>query len=80
MREADEVLYELSLLIHHDNNYHISRKLRCMSWQVLGVCQQMNGDDWAACQSYLTALQLDFLTIKVAVCVRLGTILGKYFS
>ena len=80
-READEALYELSLPVQHDDGHHIHDYSRGISWGILGICQQMNGDDWAACQSYLTALQKDvnLVNIKVATCIRLGTILVKYF-
>ena len=79
-REAVEALYELSRLVHHGNEQHIDNRLHGISWQVLGICQQMNGDDRAACRSYLTALQQNNVyMIKVAACLRLGTILVKYF-
>ena len=81
MIEAGEALYKLSLLVHYNNGPHIINQIffRQISWQILGVCQQINGDDQAACKSYLTALQLDDTElIKVAACVRLGTILVKY--
>ena len=78
-RESDEALYALSLLVQHDDGQHISGFLRGISWQILGICQQMNGDDWTACRSYLTALQHDnVFEITVASCIRLGTILVKY--
>ena len=77
-READKALYELSLLIQHDDGQHISDVSRGISWQILGICQQMNGDDWAACQSYLTALRQDGYSQTMASCIRLGTILVKY--
>ena len=79
-REAEEALYELSHLVQHDNGLHIHDSPRGISWQILGICQQMNGEDWAACQSYLSALrQDDIIQITVASCIRLGTILVKYF-
>ena len=79
-READEALYELSLLVQHDDGQHIGDYSRGISWQILGICQQMNGEDWEACRSYLTALQQDgIVKLTVASCIRLGTILVKYF-
>ena len=81
-RNADEALYELSLLldIQHYGALHIPNGFRGISWQILGICQQMNGHDWEACRSYLTVLQQDtFDEIKMAACVRLGTLLVKYF-
>ena len=79
LREADEALYELSLLVRYDEGHHVAEFYREISWQILGICQQMRGDDWAACQSYLMALQQEDALIKTAACIRLGTILVKYF-
>ena len=79
-READEALQELSFLVQHDDGKHIGDLEYGISWEILGICQQMNGDIWEACQSYLAALQkVDDVKRTVASCIRLGTILVKYF-
>ena len=79
-READDALYELSLYVKHDDGQQIHDLFCGLSWQILGICQQMNGDDWAACHSYLTALRQNRLReTAVASCIRLGTILVKYY-
>ena len=78
LREADDILYELSLLVQYDDGHHIYH--RAISWQILGICQQMSGHDWAACRSFLRAQQqLGGNLFKVASCTRLGIILLKYF-
>ena len=74
--EANEAIYDLSLFLHHENG---RSKKWAVSWQILGICQQTNGDDQGACRSYLTALQQDF-KYRHAACFRLGTILVKYIS
>ena len=76
--EADEALYELSLLVQNADETLIADELRGISWQILGICQQMNGDDWGACHSYLMAILQDTNIHRVAACVRLGTIIIKY--
>ena len=79
-RDADEAIYELSLLLENQHYYgrHIHNVQRDISWQILGICQQLNGNDWAACRSFLTVLQESDM-MKKAACIRLGTILVKYF-
>ena len=79
-REANDVLYELSLLVQHGNDKHFRKIDYPTGWQILGICQQMSGDYPAACQSFRRAIQLDDChLVKKAACVRLGTILANYF-
>ena len=78
LREADEALYELSLLIQHDDGRLMCTHHPDISWQILGICQQMTGDDRAACQSYLNVLKHEDNRRHTAACIRLGTILVKY--
>ena len=79
-READGALYELSLLVKLDEGQHIEFDQSAVSWQILGICQQMRGDDQAACRSYMTAQHLSGGDVfKDATCIRLGAMLLKYF-
>ena len=79
-KEADDALYELSLVVQHDHERHIGIDSWLTSWQILGICQQMSGDDRAACRSFMSAQQLLYNDwFKFATCVRLGIILVKYF-
>ena len=77
--EGEEVLSELSLIVEHDDGRHIYPDFRAASWEILGVCQQMHGDNHAACRSYLMALRQDVNFFKIASCIRLGTVLAEYF-
>ena len=78
-RERDEALRDLSLYVQHDNGRHIKEVDRFISWEILGICQQMKEDDAGACHSYLKALQLELSYRWRATCIRLGTIFAKYF-
>ena len=79
LREADKALYELSLLVKHDDEHHISINHRAVSWNIIAICQQMRGDDRAACRSFYRAQQcLGRDMFKVATSIRLGIILLKY--
>ena len=79
-RKADDTLNELSLLVQYDDGHHIFQEYQETSWHILGICQQMSGDDQAACQSFMKAqLQFGKELLKFATCVRLGMILVKYF-
>ena len=80
MQEADNAMHELSELVFSDDGKHIVVRFRSISRQVLGICQQISGDDHAACQSYLTVLRQKHNYFKVATCIRFGTILVKYIK
>nr|XP_011414756.2 uncharacterized protein LOC105319054 [Crassostrea gigas] len=43
---------ELQVLVHHDQGMYISALFRDISWEILGICQQMTGDLQAALYSY----------------------------
>ena len=75
--EKEHTLHELLIIINNDNGHHIPEIFRPISWQLLGVCQQMEGDYWGACQSYLMALRQDWNPfLKKASCIRLCAILA----
>ena len=77
---GNEVLSELSAIIHTDKGLHMYDTHRAISWEILGICQQMNGDYWEACHSYLMALRQSNKNFRKASCVRLCTILATYFE
>ena len=77
--EADKTIHEISHFLQNDKELLLGNYNFAISWQILGICQQMNGDDWGACPSYLTALQKT-TKLKVASCIRLATILVKYIK
>ena len=76
--QKSEVLDELHRVVQHGDGQHIYWLYKAMSWQILGLCQQMAGNDQAACHSYLMVLQDTIDQDKVAACIRLGTLLVKY--
>ena len=79
LRETDDALYELSLLVKHDDKHHINFDQRAISWNIVAICQQMSGDDRAACRSFFRAQQcLGRDLFKVSTSIRLGIILLKY--
>lgn len=47
----------LQSLVHHDQGHNIHFILRDISWQILGICQQMTGNLQAAQLSYLQSLR-----------------------
>lgn len=62
----------LQSLVHHDQGHYIHFILRDISWQILGICQQMTGDLQAAQLSYLQSLrQNDHHRIKTATKMRM---------
>ena len=81
LREADNTLYELSLLVQHDDGHHIGLYCREISWHIVGICQQMSSENRAACRSFMTAQKhMGKVYFKVAASIRLGTMLLKYFN
>ena len=80
MTEKNQALKELSYLVNNDNGYHIPHHLLSVSWQLLGICQQMEGDFRAACHSFLMALRQEFNPFRKTTCIRLCTILVEYFQ
>nr|XP_022302106.1 uncharacterized protein LOC111110065 [Crassostrea virginica] len=54
---AQTALEELQVLVHHDQRLHILHDLfRDISWEILGICQQMTGNLQAALYSYQRSL------------------------
>ncbi|XP_078318046.1 uncharacterized protein LOC144620613 [Crassostrea virginica] len=49
---AQTALEELQVLVHHDQGLYISDLYRDISWEILGICQQMTGNLQAALFSY----------------------------
>ena len=77
--EATEASYELSLFLQHADGQPICTCDRGPSWQMLGICQQTSGNDEAAYHSYRRALQQDDNFYPKTTCIRLATLLTKYF-
>ena len=68
---ATSVLHDLYTLLHYDDGYHISERDRAISWQMLGICQEMSGNFQGAYQSYSKALQQNWCHIRYACVLRI---------
>ena len=49
---AQTALEELQVLVHYDQGWHISNTHRDISWEILGICQQLSGNHQAALDSF----------------------------
>ena len=49
---AQTALEELQVLVHHDQGWHIPIFRRDISWEILGICQQLSGNHQAALDSF----------------------------
>ena len=53
---AQTALEELQVLVHHDQGLYVDYLRRDISWEILGICQQMTGNLQAALYSYQQSL------------------------
>ena len=64
---AQTVLKDLQVLVHNDQGLYINYHDRDISWEILGICQQMTGNHQAALDSFQRSLiQLPFNLIQSA--------------
>ncbi|XP_052697449.1 uncharacterized protein LOC128175678 [Crassostrea angulata] len=56
---SQAALDELQVLVHHDQGRYVCGISRDISWEILGICQQMTGDIQAALYSYQQSLTQD---------------------
>ena len=64
---AQKALEELQVLVHHDQGLYVQDLYRDISWEILGICQQMTGNHQAALYSYKQSLeQFPFNGIQTA--------------
>nr|XP_022298889.1 uncharacterized protein LOC111107817 [Crassostrea virginica] len=54
---AQAALDDLQVLVHHDQGVFVDVELRDISWEILGICQQMTGNRQAALYSYRQSLR-----------------------
>ncbi|KAK3086000.1 hypothetical protein FSP39_011983 [Pinctada imbricata] len=73
----NKVLRDLQHLLCNDNNYHISKYRKAISWEILGICQQLCGNYDSAYQSYLKALNDQYNDFKQATIARIITLFLK---
>jgi hypothetical protein len=69
---AQTALTDLQVLVHHYQELYVPEELRDISWQILGICQQISGDLQAALYSYQQSLTQDpFHNIQSATLIRI---------
>nr|XP_022344730.1 uncharacterized protein LOC111137539 [Crassostrea virginica] len=69
---AQAALDDLQVLVHHDQGLLVPVHLRDISWEILGICQQMTGNHQAALYSYRESLrQTPFNKIHTATRQRI---------
>ncbi|XP_052722128.1 uncharacterized protein LOC128193009 [Crassostrea angulata] len=56
---SQAALDELQVLVHHGQELYVSDELRDISWEILGICQQITGNLQAALYSYQQSLTQD---------------------
>ena len=79
--EAQSMLQELTMLVQYDNDYHISVRDQAISWQMLGICQEMmSGDHKGAYQSYRNAMKQKWCPIKSASFMRISVLIYKQMT
>ena len=54
---AQAALDDLQVLVHLDQGVFVEVELRDISWEILGICQQMSGNRQAALYSYRQSLR-----------------------
>ena len=57
LTKAKSALEDLKVLVHHDNGSLVLPCLRDISWEILGICQQMTRNNSDALYSYQRALE-----------------------
>lgn len=62
----------LQSIVHHDQGHYVHVIMRDISWQILGICQQMTGDLHAAIISYFQSLtQMNHHRIQTTTLMRM---------
>nr|XP_022338953.1 uncharacterized protein LOC111134323 [Crassostrea virginica] len=69
---AQTALEELQVLVHHDQGWHIHYQDRDISWEILGICQQLSGNHQAALDSFQHILtHFPWSSIRTATQMRI---------
>uniref|UniRef100_A0A8W8HVG6 Uncharacterized protein n=1 Tax=Magallana gigas TaxID=29159 RepID=A0A8W8HVG6_MAGGI len=64
---SQAALDQLQVLVHHDQGMYVPDVYRDISWEILGICQQITGNPQAALYSYQQSLtQYPFNGIQTA--------------
>ncbi|XP_022321517.2 uncharacterized protein LOC111123482 [Crassostrea virginica] len=64
-RRAQAALDDLQVLVHHDQGVLVPVVFRDISWEILGICQQMTGNHQAALYSYEQSLRQDSIYNRI---------------
>nr|XP_034302761.1 uncharacterized protein LOC117681602 [Crassostrea gigas] len=74
---SQAALDELQVLVHHDQGLYVAENYRDISWEILGICQQITGNLQAALDSYQQSLtQYPYHNIQYATTRRTRDIGG----
>nr|XP_034313010.1 uncharacterized protein LOC105341275 [Crassostrea gigas] len=75
---SQAALGELQIIVHHDQGQFVDDLDRDISWEILGICQQITGNLQAALYSYKQSLtQYPFNNIQTATHRRIQDILSQ---
>ncbi|KAK3086721.1 hypothetical protein FSP39_022481 [Pinctada imbricata] len=66
------VMFELTQLLCHDDGSHVFRIHKAISWEILGICQELCGGHHAALHSYVKALHDRHNFFKQATLARIA--------
>ncbi|XP_061166087.1 uncharacterized protein LOC133175007 [Saccostrea echinata] len=79
---AQRALNDLNTLVHYDQGWRIPSRYRDISWQILGICQEVTGNLQAALYSYQQSLRENPLhEIQTATIHRIVILMYRlYFS
>nr|XP_011418268.2 uncharacterized protein LOC105321609 [Crassostrea gigas] len=76
---SQATLDELQVLVHHDRGLYVPNLLRDISWEILGICQQITGNLQAALYSYQQSLtQYPCNKIQTATQCRIQDVASYY--
>eukprot|EP00105_Crassostrea_gigas_P025424 XP_011446007.1 PREDICTED: uncharacterized protein LOC105341275 [Crassostrea gigas] len=76
---SQAALDELQVLVHHDQGQFVGDIYRDISWEILGICQQITGNLQAALYSYKQSLaQYPFNNIQTATHRRIQDIVSHH--
>ncbi|KAK3085787.1 hypothetical protein FSP39_008684 [Pinctada imbricata] len=76
-RKRNEVMCELYTLVSSDNGEHIKGTQKAISWEILGMCQQMCGSSDNAMQSYINAMNDGHNEFKPATEARINSLFNS---
>ncbi|KAK3085983.1 hypothetical protein FSP39_011680 [Pinctada imbricata] len=72
-----DILQDLQFLLNYDDGYHVFDPTAAISWEILGICQQICGDRQAAFQSYIYVLNHEYNYFKQATLARIFSLYSE---